>query len=193
MIKAGAHEYVMKDNLEQLPPAVRRELQAAQDRCIRRGTIATEGYLASIVQQSDTAIFGQTLDGRIVSWNAGAERLYGYSPCEILGASASILLPNHRPPEQIGISERINQGQQVPSFETVHVCKNGTKVAVSMSVSAVRDARGRVIGVSTIAEDISRRKEEERERLSLIQDLTAALANSLDATCGSGARVVPPK
>ena len=192
MIKAGAHEYVMKGNLHQLAPAVLRELQSAQERCIRQGTHATEDYLASIVQHCNSAIFGETLDGAIVSWNAGAERLYGYTPSEILGGSSSLLVPNHRPSEQTGIRECISQGQQVPAFETVHLCKNRTKLAVSLAVSAVRDARGRVVGISTIVEDISRRKEEESERLVLIQDLTAALANSLGSTSSEPRRTISP-
>jgi len=175
LIKAGAHEYVMKDNLAELVPAVRRELQAAEERCIRRRTEATESFLASLVQSCDEAIIGQTLEGSIVSWNRGAERIYGYRPSEILGSSFSVLVPHYRPPGPPQILEKIRQGKVVPHFETVHLNKNGTPIEVSLTVSPVRDLRGRVIGASSVTRDISDRKQEEAERLGLIEDLTAAL------------------
>src|SRR5258708_357115 len=96
MVKAGAHEYVMKDKLQRLVPAVRGELQAAKNRRIRKRTECTAAFLASLVESCDDAIIGKTLNGRIVSWNAGAERLYGYTAREALGRSVQILIPSYR-------------------------------------------------------------------------------------------------
>ena len=89
MMKAGAHDYVMKSHLARLVPAVKRELRAAQERRDRRQAEAVLAYLASIVESCDDAIIGKTLDGTVVSWNTGAERLYGYSAAEMIGRSIS--------------------------------------------------------------------------------------------------------
>jgi two-component system, cell cycle sensor histidine kinase and response regulator CckA len=178
MVKAGAHNYVLKDNLTRLVPAVKQELAAAQERRNRRQTEATAAYLASLVQSCDDAIIGKTLDGTVVSWNAGAERLYGYKAVEMIGRSISVLYPSYRPDELPDIMERIKDGQKVQRLETVRLRKDGAPVDVSLTISPIRDANGRVIGASTIARDITARKQEETERLALIQDLTAALAHS---------------
>jgi PAS domain S-box-containing protein len=177
MIKAGAHDYVMKGNLARLVPVVKRELRAAQERRDRRQTEAASAYLASIVQFCDDAIIGNTLDGTVVSWNAGAERLYGYSAAEMIGRSNSVLVPPYRPEELPEIYDTIKGGEGVDGLETVRLRKDGTAVEVSLTVSPLKDAGGRVVGASTVARDITRRKQEDNERLSLIQDLTAALAH----------------
>jgi PAS domain S-box-containing protein len=175
-IKAGAHEYVMKDQLEQLARAVRRELQASEERCIRRRAQAMHEFLASIIHSCENAIIGENLDGAIVSWNAGAERLYGYTASEIMGNSASMLVPPYRPTEHPDLLQRVTEGQQVAHFETRHLRKNGTTLDVSLTVSPIREPRGRIVGASTVVQDITQRKQEENERLGLIQDLSAALA-----------------
>ncbi len=190
MIKAGAHEYVMKDHLNELAPAVKRELRAAEERCIRRRVHATESFLASIVQNCDDAVIGETLEGTVVSWNPGAERLYGYTPSEILGGSAAALVPSYRPNEHPEIIQKISRGLDVAHFETVHVHKNGTAVEVSLTVSPVKEPRGRIIGTSTIARDITARKQEENERLALIQELTAALANASHQSAASSQHAI---
>src|SRR5579862_2463336 len=95
MVKAGAHHYVMKENLTKLVSAVDRELRSAQERRIRRQMEATQAYLASIVSCCSDAIIGKTLDGTIVSWNTGAEKLYGYSAPEMIGQSISVLCPQY--------------------------------------------------------------------------------------------------
>jgi PAS domain S-box-containing protein len=177
MIKAGAHDYVMKHNLSRLAPAVKRELCAAQQRRDRRHTETIANYLASIVESCDDAIIGKTLDGTVVSWNPSADRLYGYSADEMIGQPISCIIPPYRPAELPEIFEKIKQGYAVDGFETVRIRKDGTAVEVSLTISPIRDADGRVVGASTVARDITRRKEEENERLGLIQDLTAALAH----------------
>jgi PAS domain S-box-containing protein len=178
MMKAGAHDYVMKSHLVRLVPAVRRELRAAQERRGHRQAEAISTYLASIVQSCDDAIIGKTLDGTVVSWNRGAERLYGYSAAEMVGRSISVLIPSYRPEELPEIVETIRRGEGVDGLETVRLRKDGTPVEVSLTISPIKDASGRVVGASTVARDISLRKQEDNERLGLIKDLTAALAHA---------------
>jgi len=177
MLKAGADEYVMKDNLSRLLPAVDRELQAAQERRVRVQMEATQNYLASIVSSCSDAIIGKTLDGTIVSWNEGAEKLYGYSAEEMIGHSIAELCPKYRPEDLLEIMDRIKQGGQVQQLETVRMHKNGTPLEVSVVISPIKNPEGRIIGASSVSRDISHRKQEENERLALIQELTAALSH----------------
>jgi PAS domain S-box-containing protein len=189
LVKSGAHDFVMKDNLAQLVPAVKRELAAVEERWIRQRTRATESFLASIVRDTDGAVIGETLDGQVVSWNPGAERLYGYTASEIMGARGSILESTFRPAEQATILQKLKRGEWVPRFETVHMRKNGTPVEVSLTISPIIEPRGRTIGASTLAEDITVRKQEENERLVLIQELSAALAQT---SCQAADRIAAP-
>lgn len=176
IVKAGAHNYVLKDNLTRLLPVVKQELEACRDRTIRRQTEAADAYLASLVESCDDAIIGETLAGIVVSWNAGANQLYGYTPEEMLGRSVTTLVPGERPDELPEILARIQNGERVVPFETVRLRKDGTRVPVSLHVSPVKDHLGRIVGASTVARDITQREQEEAERLALIQDLTSALA-----------------
>jgi PAS domain S-box-containing protein len=178
MMKAGAHDHVLKSHLSRLLPAVKRELGAAQERRDRRQAEAVSTYLASIVQSCDDAIIGKTLNGTIVSWNHGAERLYGYTADEMIGHSVSVLIPPYRPAELPELLDSIRRGQGVDGLETVRLRKDGKPVEVSLTISPIKDAAGRVVGASTVARDITRRKQEENERLGLIKDLTAALAHT---------------
>lgn len=178
MLKAGAHHYVMKDKLQKLVPAVNHELRAAQERRLCKQIEATKAYLASIVCSCNDAIIGKTLDGTVVSWNAGAEKLYGYTEDEMLGRSIRVLSPRYRPEELIELMDRIKQGEEVEQMETVRLRKDGSPVEVSMVISPIKDSKDRVIGASSVSRDISRRKQEENERLALIQELTAALSHA---------------
>jgi PAS domain S-box-containing protein len=178
MIKAGAHDYVLKSNLNRLPPAVKQELRAAQERRGRRQAETIAGYLASIVESCDDAIVGKTLEGVVVSWNRGAERLYGYTAEEMIGRSVSVLISPNRPEELPDILETIKRGEGVDRLETVRLRKGGTPVDVSLTISPIKDVSGRVVGASTVARDITSRKQVENERLELIKDLTAALSHT---------------
>ena len=177
LIKAGAHEYVMKDNLIELAPAVRRELRAAEERLIRGRAQANDALLASIVRDCNDAIFGATLEGSVVSWNKGAERLYGYTASEIMGGPAAMLEARDQLPEQSGVLKRLKRGEPVTHFETVHLRKNRTTVEVSLTISPVKEPRGRVVGTSTIAQDLTRH----RQRLAypgIIPNPTSALTQA---------------
>jgi len=114
--------------------------------------------LAAIVESSDDAIIGKDLDGNIVSWNAAAERLYGYSAGEVIGKPVSILVPEGMPDEVSSILERIKRGAQVRHYETIRQKKDQTKVYISLTVSPIKDKEGKIIGTSAIARDITETK-----------------------------------
>jgi PAS domain S-box-containing protein len=126
--------------------------------------------VAAIVENSDDAIISKNIDGVILSWNPGAERLYGYTAAEAVGQSVTMLIPPDRPDEEPHILEQIRRGERVDHYETVRLRKDGTIIDVSLTVSPVKDAQGRIIGASKIARDITVRKraEETRSLLSAI-------------------------
>jgi PAS domain S-box-containing protein len=120
--------------------------------------------LAAIVESSDDAIISKTLDATIVSWNAGAERLYGYTAGEVVGKSIAILIPDGMEDELPAIMARLRRGERVAPFETKRRRKNGTTVAVSLVVSPIKSLDGDIIGASAVARDITERKEAEAAR-----------------------------
>jgi PAS domain S-box-containing protein len=127
----------------------------------------TRAWLAAIVEFSEDAIIGKDLDGIITSWNRGAERLYGYTAEEAVGHPVSILLPPERTDELERMLERISAGEQVKRYETVRVRRDGTRIHVSLTVSPITNALGRIIGASSIARDVTaRRRTEELLRRS---------------------------
>ena len=113
---------------------------------------------AEIVESSSDAISGITSEGIITDWNNGAERLYGYTAGEVTGKSVSLLLPPGRTDESNLILNRIQRGEFVTGYETEQVTKGGVQIFVSLSVSPIKNDSGRVIGLSTIAHDITERK-----------------------------------
>jgi len=126
--------------------------------------------LASIVESSDDAIISKTLDGVIQSWNAAAERLFGYCATEAVGRHISLIIPPDRLAEEDQIIASLKAGQRVDHFETVRQRKDGRPVLVSLTISPVKDERGHVIGASKIARDVtSQRRAEERERVLLAE------------------------
>ena len=118
--------------------------------------------LAAIVQSSRDAIIGKSLDGIITSWNQGAEEIYGYTKSEIIGKSISVIVPPRLPDELTDILRKIKLGERIESYETVRRRKDGQKIYVSLTVSAIHDAEGRMLGASTIARDITERKQLEK-------------------------------
>ena len=98
--------------------------------------------LAGIVDSSNDAIISKTLDGIITSWNAGAERIFGYSAADAIGQSIAIIIPPDRKDEEVGIIERLRRGEKVEPFETVRVGKDGRHVPISLTVSPVRNREG---------------------------------------------------
>jgi len=165
LVKDGAHDFVMKDNLSQLVPTVRRELEAAEQRHARQRLQDTESFMASIVRDCNDAFFGTTLEGSLLTWNKGAQKLYGYTASEIVGGPAAILESPKCVPSQTEILKRLRLTGSVPNYETVHVHKNGTPVEVSLTISPIKEPAGRIIGASMLAQDVGRRKPEEGERV----------------------------
>jgi diguanylate cyclase (GGDEF)-like protein/PAS domain S-box-containing protein len=119
--------------------------------------------LASIVESSDDAIISKTLEGIITSWNAGAERIYGYSAQEAIGKPVSMLVPSDRSDEIPKTLERLKLGEMVDHFETLRVTKSGKKIQVELTVSPIRDAMDKIVGASAIGRDISERKAAEKD------------------------------
>ena len=122
----------------------------------------TTSRLAAIVDSSDDAILSKKLDGTITSWNQGAERLFGYKAEEAVGQRITLIVPWERRSEEEDILRRLAAGERVDHFETVRKCKDGATVDVSLTISPIRDAAGRVIGASKVARDITERKQAER-------------------------------
>lgn len=120
--------------------------------------------LAAIVDSSDDAILGKDLDGVILSWNGGAERMYGYAANEMIGRSISRIIPPDRTAEFDAILARIRRGERVPPHETVRIARDGRHVDVSLVVSPIRDAGGQIVGASAIARDVTEQKHAEQAR-----------------------------
>ncbi|MDB4929829.1 MAG: domain S-box protein [Myxococcaceae bacterium] len=153
----GAPVWVLVESTPFFDAAGRYEglLAMAMDVTARRAAEEERARLAAIVESCDEAILGKDLDGRITSWNAGAEQLYGYSRAEMLGRPAALLVRPDRPDEEAGLLARVARGERVVHFETERVCRDGATVPVSLSVSPIRDADGKVVGASSIARDLS--------------------------------------
>ena len=132
------------------------------------------GRLAAIVESSDDAIIGKTLDGVITSWNAAAERMYGYAPEQVIGRSVAVIIPAERAGELERILGCVRRGERVGHFETKRVRKDGTVIEVSVSVSPIRDAAGEVLGAATLARDVTERVRAEAERRVLERELQQA-------------------
>jgi PAS domain S-box-containing protein len=140
---------------------------------VRKRTEETRERLAAIVESSDDAIISKTLDGTISAWNRGAEKIFGYTASEAVGKSMMMLLPVERMEEEADILACIGQGRSVEHFETVRVCKDGTKIDVSVTISPIRDGNGGIIGASKVARDITARKRSEevlREKEQLLSE-----------------------
>jgi PAS domain S-box-containing protein len=131
--------------------------QKAQDEAA-----ATRSQLASIVESSEDAIISKSLDSTIRTWNRGATQLFGYAPEEVIGRPVTILIPPDHHDEEPTILARVSRGERVAPYETVRVRKDGTLVDVSLSVSPIRDASGRIVGAAKILRDISERKHAEQ-------------------------------
>ncbi|MFZ2445612.1 MAG: PAS domain S-box protein [Syntrophobacteraceae bacterium] len=132
--------------------------------------------LAAIVEGSEDAIISKTLDGTITSWNGGSEIVYGYSAEEAVGRPINLLIPPDRGDEMRDVLEKIARGERIVQYETERLRRDGRRISVSLSVSPIRDASGEIVGVSTIARDISEKKRAEEEREELLRELRETLA-----------------
>jgi PAS domain S-box-containing protein len=133
----------------------------------RKSAEQTISFLASIVESTDDAVIGKTLDGIIVSWNDGARNIYGYAAEEVVGRSISMLVPADRADEIPRILDRLKSGEHIENYETVRVRKDGTQINISLTISTIKDASGKIVGASAIGRDITeRRRAEENLRTS---------------------------
>jgi PAS domain S-box-containing protein len=127
----------------------------------RRESQETQARIAAIVNSSEDAIIGKTLDGKITNWNQAAERLFGYTEAEVLGKPISLLMPSELTNQMPEILARIQHGERIRHFETVRVRKDGSRVNVSLSISPVRNDQGQIIGAAKIVRDITLQKQAE--------------------------------
>jgi PAS domain S-box-containing protein len=129
---------------------------------------------AAIVESSDDAIISKELDGAIVSWNGGAQRIYGYTEVEAVGKPITILVPRELVDEEHKILERVRTGERIEHYETLRVTKEGREINVSLSVSPIKDSSGRILGLCSISRDISERKMGEEARRLAEQEFARA-------------------
>jgi PAS domain S-box-containing protein len=127
-------------------------------------------WLASIVESSDDAIISKNLDGIITSWNRGAERVFGYTADEAIGQPITIVIPKERQDEERAILTRIRRGERIDHFETVRQRKHGSLIVVSLTVSPVKNAEGKIVGASKNARDITEQKRAQQQIATLARE-----------------------
>jgi PAS domain S-box-containing protein len=145
------------------------------DTSARRQAEAARAFLAAIVDNSNDAIIGCALDGTILSWNAAAERLYGYATSEVIGRDVTMIVPEQQH-EIAAIRTLLATGQSIPRHETTRLTKNGQRILVSLAMSPIMDDAGHVMGVAAIAHDITERKRAEEEIIRLNAELEQRVA-----------------
>lgn len=145
----------------------------------RRRAAESESRLAAIVEHSSDAIVSIDIDAKILSWNQGAERLYGYTPAEAVGRHVSLLIPENRENDEPQILEKIRRGEAVTHYETVRRRKDGTLVDVSLTVSPLKDSSGRVVGASKVARDITERVRARETLERTVAERTAQLRETV--------------
>jgi PAS domain S-box-containing protein len=141
--------------------------------------------LAAIVESSDDAIVSKDLNGIVTSWNPAAEKMFGYSPKEMIGQPITVIIPRELQDDERKILETIGRGERIEHFETVRLTKSGAGIDVSLTISPVRDEGGRVIGAAKIARDITQEKKTEQalrttERLASVGRMAATVAHEIN-------------
>ena len=150
--------------------------ETARDIELQKRAERATAQLAAIVEFSEDAVVSKTLDGIIQSWNRGAQRIFGYTPEEMIGKPITTIIPPELHDEESMILERIRNGVPVEHFDTTRIAKDGRRVSISLTVSPIRNAHGKVIGASKIARDVSLRKRAERELVESRRRLAAEAA-----------------
>lgn len=141
--------------------------------------IEKQAMLAAIIESSEDAIISKDLTSRVTSWNPAAERMFGYSESEMVGQLIHILIPEDRKQEEDHIISSLKRGERVEHFETIRVTKTGKKLHISLTISPIKNAEGKIIGASKIARDITQQKLTE-ERLKILNDLSYTINAKLD-------------
>lgn len=149
-------------------------------------------HLAQIVESSDDVILSKSLDGTVRTWNAAAERIFGYTAAEMIGRPISLIIPPHRQAEELEILHRVGTGESLHHYETTRLHKDGREITVSLSVSPIRDSSGAIIGASKIARDVTEQRQMEQRagklqtelahvaRVNAVSQLSSALAHELN-------------
>jgi two-component system NtrC family sensor kinase len=145
----------------------------------RKRAEETRERLAAIVDSSDDAIIGHTLQGIITNWNRGAERLYGYNPEEVIDQPLALLVPPDLSDDLPHLLARLQRGERIDHYETQRLHRDGTRLDVSLTISPIRDGTGQIIGASKIARDITARKQAEKTH-QFLAEASTLLASSLD-------------
>lgn len=174
-VAVEAHATLLKDR------AGRTEgvLVALTDVGVRNEDAIVRERLAAIVASSQDAIVSKSLEGRITSWNEGAERIFGYAAEEMIGQSITRIIPPELHSEEAQILARLRRGERIEHFDTVRVAKDGRRVDISLTVSPLRDRTGRIIGASKVARDVTDRKRDERLQRLLLAELNHRVKNTL--------------
>ena len=159
-------------------PAVRAVISNYRDITERKQAQVRCEFLATIVDSSEDAILGATLEGITVSWNPGAERLYGYTAAEMIGQPVDRIVPSEHPDEVPDILARLRRGGHFSHYEMVRIAKDGHRIDVSLTISPIIDASGVLIGKSSVARDITERKRAEVEQRDTTDRLRALLSSA---------------
>ena len=149
--------------------------RSSQERGMESPKDGTDGvlpFLSALVESSHDAIVSKTLDGTIVSWNSGAERMFGYTAAEAIGQSIRLIIPPELRAEEDYVLDQIHRGEKVDHFETIRQTKDGRRLDISLTVSPIRNSQGAVVGASKIARDITHRKR--------LESLLSAIVSSSD-------------
>ncbi|MEH3036106.1 MAG: PAS domain S-box protein [Sphingomonas adhaesiva] len=154
----------------------------AREAVSRRDAFEAGAWLAAIVEDSDDAILSKTLGGTIITWNAGAERLFGYTAYEAIGRPITLIIPEDRLHEEEAIIRRIRAAERVGLFETVRRHKDGYPVNVALTVSPVKNEAGDVLGASKIARDISAAKQAAARQDLIIREMNHRIKNLFTLT-----------
>lgn len=166
---------------------IRSVLESNRDITEIKQAQEAQNRLAAIVESSDDAIISKSLDSIITSWNRSAQRMFGYTADEAIGQNILLIIPPERREEEDAIISRLKQGKRIEHFETVRLTKDGTRIDVSLTISPVRDANGRIVGASKIARDITERQKIE-SALRESEKRFRHLAETLDAEVRIGTR-----
>jgi len=179
-VSSGAVDYLFKPVMPDVlktKVSVFVDLFRMNERMKQQAVKEAQALLAAVVESSQDAIVSKNLDGVILSWNAGAERLFGYTAEETIGKSITLIIPPERQEEDTRILERIKRGERIEPFETLRRAKDGRLIDISLTISPILDGAGRIIGASKVARDITERKRMEAELLELNAELEKRVAD----------------